>query len=165
MDPLFQILQRLSDCHVEYVLIGGMAAIVHGSALATQDVDVCAPMTNENLDRIHAALEGLDARFRMRPDKMPLWDDPTRLHGFKNLNLVTNLGAIDILGEVPGVGSYNSLKPRILVVDIGGLKCPVLDLDTLIASKKAAGRPKDQLGVRHLEAIRKKWQQQSPPQD
>jgi hypothetical protein len=159
MDPLFQILQRLSDHHVEYVLIGGMAAVVHGSSLGTQDVDVCAPMTDDNLDRIHAALQGLDARFRMRPDKVRVGDDPARLHGFKNLNLVTSLGVIDILDTVSGVGTFEDVRGRIVELDVGGFRCPVLDLDALIASKRAAGRSKDLVGVRHLEAIRIKRQQ------
>src|SRR5690349_14298239 len=106
MDPLFQILKRLSDNGVEYVLIGGMAAVVHGSSVGTQDVDVLAPMTDENLCRIHAALKQINPRFRMRPDNMPLWDDPERLRGIKNLNLATDLGVIDVLGELTGVGSF-----------------------------------------------------------
>jgi hypothetical protein len=163
MDPLLQLLKRLSDHQVEYVLIGGMAAIFHGSPLMTQDVDVCAPMTDENLRRIHAAMHGLDARFRMRPDRMPLWDDPARLHGFKNLNLLTTLGVIDILGEVSGVGTFDDVRDKIVGVDVGGFRCPVLDLDTLIRSKKAAGRPKDQVGVRHLEAIKKTRAKQTGP--
>jgi hypothetical protein len=159
MDPLFQILKRLSDNGVEYALVGGMAAVVHGSSVGTQDVDVLAPMTDQNLRRIHSAMQGINARFRMRPDQMPLWADPAQLRGFKNLNFVTDLGVIDILGDLSGVGSFDNIRDKILYLDVGDFQYPVLDLDTLIASKRAAGRPKDQIGARHLEAIRLKRQQ------
>ena len=155
MDPLFQILKRLSDHGAEYVLIGGMAAIVLGSPMVTRDIDVCSPMTDENLDRIHAALQGINPRFRFRPDKMRLFDDPARIHGFKNLNLTTDLGVIDILGEVSGIGTYADLAGRTVQVEIEGLTVRVIDLDTLIAAKRAAGRDKDRIAVYHLEAIKK----------
>jgi hypothetical protein len=159
MDPLFQLLKRLSDNGVEYVLVGGMAAVVHGSAVGTQDVDVCAPMTDDNLRRIHSAMRGVNARFRMRPDKTPLWDDPARIHGFKNLNLITDLGVIDILGELTGIGSFDNIRDKIEYLEVAGFHYPVLELDTLIASKRAARRPKDQVGARHLEAIKNKRRQ------
>jgi hypothetical protein len=155
MDPLFQILKRLTEHEVQYVLIGGMAAMLHGSAVVTQDVDVCAPLEPPNLERIVRALRGLDPRFRFRPDKMPLFDDPARLVGFRNINLVTDWGVIDILGEVSGVGTYAEVVPRSREVQLAGFRCRLLDLDALIDAKRAAGREKDLIGVRHLEVIKK----------
>jgi len=106
--------------------------------------------------RFVAAVHDLHARFRMRPDKMPLWDDPKRLHGFKNLYLLTDLGQIDFLGELPGICSYAELNGKTVSLDVGGFACRILDIDTLIAAKTIAGRPKDINGVYHLEAIRRK---------
>jgi hypothetical protein len=156
----FQLLRRLKDHQVSFVIIGGIAAMLRGSPMGTFDLDVCAPMTDENLKRIHAALWDLRPKFRFRPDRMPLWADPVRMHGLKNLNLETDLGIIDLLGELPGVGSFEEIIVRATQMDVGGFTCPVVDLDTLITSKKVAGRDKDVLNVRHLEAIKARDQQQ-----
>jgi predicted nucleotidyltransferase len=163
MDPLLQILKKLNDHGVDFVLIGGMAAIAHGSPVVTQDVDVCVSFDRENRIKIQEALRDIHPRVRMRPDKMPL-PDISKLESLRNLNLLTDLGVIDLLGEVPEVGDYHAIKGRTIEIDIGGLRCKVLDLETLIESKRAAGREKDKLGVFHLEAIRKA-RHQSPNND
>jgi hypothetical protein len=161
MDPLFQILKKLKGHNADFVLIGGMAAIAHGSPMLTRDVDVCAPMTDANLLKIVAALQDLRPRLRMRPDKMPLPRELERLTGVKNLYLQTDLGLIDLLGELPGIGTFESLVNRIVVMDVGdNFMCPVLDLDTLIASKRVAGRDKDLQNIRYLEAVRRVRMQQ-----
>lgn len=161
MDPLFQILKRLTDHGVEYVLVGGMAAVVHGSDVLTRDVDVCAPLDLPNLERIVAALRGLNPKFRFRPDRMPLYEDPARLVGFKNLNLVTDAGVIDILGELSGVGGFGDLNGKTVQARVGELTCRMLDLDTLILAKQTAGRQKDIEGVKHLEVM-KKYRDETP---
>src|SRR5271156_3145508 len=103
---LIDLLKRLNDNGVEYVVIGGVAAIMHGSPRTTLDVDVCASLIEPNLSRILSMLRGINPRFRMRPDKLPVPDDPERLRGFNNLCLDTDLGTIDFLTEVSGVGAY-----------------------------------------------------------
>ena len=67
-ENLLLLLKRLSDCGVNFTLIGGMAAIAHGSSMVTKDVDVCSPMIEANLARILSALRDLHPRHRMRPD-------------------------------------------------------------------------------------------------
>lgn len=150
-----ELLRRLKVHQVEFVIIGGVAASLRGSPVATYDVDVCAPMHDSNVFRIHEALKDLNPRFRFRPDLMRVPEDPVRLRGIKNLNLQTDLGAIDILGELPGICSFQDLKDRTTEMDVGGFLCRILDLDTLIAAKRAAGRDKDLLNVQHLEEIRR----------
>jgi predicted nucleotidyltransferase len=154
MTQFLNLLKRLDDHGVEFVVIGGVAAILLGSPTSTLDVDVCAPMTDENLDRIHTAMQGLNARFRFRPDKMRFFEDPARIHGFKNLNLDTDWGTIDILGELPGICTYDELRLRVVGMDIEGFRCRVVNLDTLIAAKEHAGRQKDKFALAHLKAIR-----------
>lgn len=149
------LLKRLKDHDVEFFVIGGVAAMLRGAPVITLDVDVCCPMTEENLFRIHAAVRSLHPKFRFRPDRMPLWEDPARLRGFKNLNLETDLGVIDFLGELPGVGSYDETAPRTTLMDVGGFTCQVLALETLIEAKRAAGRGKDRITLHHLEIIRR----------
>ena len=150
-----ELLKRLKDCDVEFFVIGGVAASILGSPLPTLDVDVCAPMHDENLRKILDALRDVRPRLRMRPDKMPLPDDLDRLRGIKNIYLVTDIGPIDLLHEVPGIGSYADVAARTVMLDLGGFACRVLDLDTLIASKKIAARPKDHAAVMQLEAIKR----------
>jgi hypothetical protein len=163
MDPLFQILKRLIDFNVPFVLIGGMAARIHGSHLPTEDVDVCIPTDDATMDKVHAALQAINPRYRFRPDRMRMHDEPVRLHGMKNLNLETDLGVIDLLGEVSGIGKYDEAFAKSRVTTIFGMTMRILDLNALIASKSAAGRTKDKLGVMHLQAVKKEIEKDQPP--
>ena len=156
MDQMTQLLKRLTDSGVEFVLIGGMAAVAHGSSLVTKDVDVCAPLAQPNLSNILTALRGINPKLRMRPDRMALPDDPERLQGLNNLYLVTDLGIIDFLTELSGVGTYAEVVPHSRPADLGGFVCRILDLDALISSKRAAGRPKDLRALPELEALYKR---------
>src|SRR2546430_1303425 len=119
MDPLLTILKRLTDHGVEFVVIGSFAAVGHGAPIVTRDVDVCAPLVRPNLDNIVAALRDLHPYFRFRPatSRIYLYDDPARLVGFKNIYLVTDLGLIDILGELPDVGSYEKIAATSVEAD------------------------------------------------
>lgn len=158
-----QLLKRLIENDVEFIVIGGVAAALHGSPMSTVDLDVCAPMTDQNVERIHAAMQGISPRFRMRPDKMRLWDEPSRLHGLKNIYLSTDIGVIDILGELPGVGSYRDIADKFEMFEIDGLRQKVLSVDTLIAAKTIAGRDKDKAAVRHLQVAQKVKARKSNP--
>jgi predicted nucleotidyltransferase len=150
-----ELLRRLTSGDVEFIVIGGSAAIIHGSAVTTEDLDVCAPLTHENAVKIIEALADLRPKFRMRPDLGVVAPDNINLRRLKNLYLRTEAGQLDILGELPKVCSYAELQTRSIFADISGIKCRIIDLDTLIAAKRAAGRDKDLLTIRHLEAIKR----------
>jgi hypothetical protein len=137
------------------VVVGGVAAGLHGSTRGTLDLDVCAPLDEANLRRILDALRDLHPRFRMHPAKPPLYDDVSRLIGFRNLNLDTDWGVIDILGEITGIGGYAEVAKHAVEMDVSGLVVRVLDLPALIESKRAVGRRKDLEDVLVLEYIRK----------
>jgi len=154
MASTLDLLKRLNKYTVEYVLVGGVAAVVHGSQLVTGDLDICAPLDAPNLVKIVGALSDLQAKFRMTPDRRPLPTKPDELAGIKNLYLETLLGQLDILSEIAGVGDYAEVAMHAITLDLGGAICRVLDLDTLIKSKKALGRPRDLQAVIELEAIR-----------
>lgn len=154
MASTLDLLKRLADHGVECVLVGGMAGVVHGCGLITEDIDVCAPMSPENLTRLLTALKGLHPRHRMRPDRLPLPEDPARLHGFKNLYIETDLGQIDVLGEIAGLGAYDEVAGHAVTVDLDGRSCRVLSIDSLIQAKRAMGRPQDLRAVQLLEAVR-----------
>jgi predicted nucleotidyltransferase len=148
-----EYLKALHDHGVDFVVIGGVAGALHGSPVATFDLDLCTTFDEANLAKILAALRPLDPRIRDRPDKMRLPEDIERLKGLKNLCLTTTLGNIDFLGELPGIGPYAEIRGRSVEMDVGGFCVRVLDLETLIAAKKVANRDKDRIAVRHLEAI------------
>jgi predicted nucleotidyltransferase len=160
---LMDLLKRLNDAGVEFVVIGGVAAIAHGSARVTADLDVCAPLKEPNISRILDALRGIRPRHRMRPDKPPLPDDPARFKDFKNLNVLTELGIIDILSEVNGVGAFDQVVHHSMVTEMGDMRIRILDLDALIAAKQAANRPKDRVAVTELKIIREKGRRQNEP--
>lgn len=154
MASTLDFLKRLTDHNVEFVVVGGMAGVLHGSSVVTEDLDVCAPMTPENIDHILKALGDLHPRFRMHPDQPPLLEDPSRLAGFKNLYIATDLGQIDFLAEITGVGDFDTVSRSSIKVRVGGVECRMIDIDSLILSKRAMGRAKDQQAAIELESIR-----------
>ncbi len=154
-----ELLSRLHDAGVELVIIGGVAAVLQGSSLLTEDLDVCCPMTEKNTSRLLAALVQLHPRFRFHPKRPYLNQSPKELSKFRTLNLVTDLGDFDVLSDVTGLGDFEALIGRTDTIDVNGRPMRVLDLDSLIQAKTAAGRVKDKLGVIHLEAVKKRRSQ------
>jgi predicted nucleotidyltransferase len=151
-----QVLHLLSEAGVEYIVVGGLAATMHGSVRFTDDLDIVYNRTPENLDRLAAALSPLKPYLRGVPPGLPFrFDRPTLAAGL-NFTLSTALGAIDLLGEIAGGGFYNQLLPHTESIVMFGLPCRVLDLETLIATKTAAGRRKDIEAVAELNTIRER---------
>ena len=154
MIELQQALESFAQRGVEFVIVGGVAMNLHGSAHATFDLDVCYARSRENLRRIVSALGPHHPRPRSLPESLPfIWDEQT-LNAGANFTLTTDLGDIDLLGEVAGVGGYREAAAASVAVPLYGIECRVLSLDTLIASKRAAGRMKDLLSLPELEALR-----------
>lgn len=144
----------LTDAGVEYVVVGGVAATVHGSTRLTQDIDVVYGRSDENLARLEEALAPFHPYPRGAPPGLPFeWSRETLKRGL-NFTLTTDVGAIDLLGEVVGGGGYGELVHRSEPVDLFGHEVLCLGLDALIAVKRAAGRPKDLEAIAELEAIR-----------
>jgi predicted nucleotidyltransferase len=149
-----ELLRLLLDAGVEFVLIGGVAAIAHGSATFTQDCDITAPFTEGNLARLLGALGPHHPRYALAVPKRPVTETPAELASYRNLYLLTDLGRLDILLEVPPVGSYAEIVTRALTLDIYGRPCRVISLDDLIAVKAYLGREKDRLALDELKALR-----------
>ena len=148
-----KILEVLENARVSYVLIGGGAMIAHGSAYVTRDVDICYDRSKENLERLAGALRPFHPTLRGAPPELPfLWDEETLRRGM-NFTLRTDLGDIDLLGEVSGLGAYDEALASSQPMQIFGRTCPVLDLEALIKTKKVAGRRKDLLSIPELEAL------------
>ena len=156
MPDLESLLQRLIEHRVEFVIVGGYAAMAHGVSLVTQDTDICMRFSPENLRRLEKALSDLHPCHRMTPARLPLDLSPAKCKRLKNLYLATDLGQLDCLGAIAGIGGYDDVlsKTEELVLDIG--TCRVLTLDALIQAKQAMDRPRDQEAVRQLLAIKEK---------
>ena len=147
------LLKKLADAGVELVVIGGVAAVLHGSATTTRDLDLCIPFTRESFARLLPALSSLNPRFRQHPEQPPLTGEPERFVPFRHLLLVTDLGWLDLMREVSGVGSWPEVSAASETVEIAGQPIRVLTLEALIRAKRAAGRDRDLRAIPELEAL------------
>ena len=156
MKSLERLTERLACANVDFILCGGLAALLHGSALLTRDVDIVCPMDSENLGRIFEALAELNPCHRMTPQRLPFTLDQARRGVLKNLYLATDWGQLDCLGEIKGLGSFQDCLPLSQSIHISGLEIRTLTLDALIEAKRAMGRPRDLHTVLELQALRSK---------
>jgi len=154
MIQLEPILKSLTENEVEFVVIGGVAITAHGSAYLTKDLDFCYLRSNENLKKIVDALSDFAPRFRGFPENLPFTFDISTLKNGTNFTFTTNVGDIDLLGEVAGVGNYQDVLNSSEYKELFGMQIRILNLDGLINAKRAAGRTKDLLVLPELEALR-----------
>jgi len=150
------MLATLANGGVEFVLVGGYAAVAHGVTMVTQDVDVCCRFTKGNLLRLQAVLAPFHPRHRMTPDKLPLDLTEELCSRLKNLYLETDLCVLDCLGEVKGVGGFAEVLDHSIEVEFPQGTFRVLDLVTLIQAKEAMDRPHDRLALAQLRAIQER---------
>lgn len=151
LERLFSV---LADQGVDFVLIGGLAAVFHGSPFPTEDADITPRHSPGNLNRLVAALEALDARIRTDdvPGGLPFGFDATSLAAANVWNLTTSAGDLDISFTPDGTDGYIDLMREATEVPLAGVRVWVSSLSDVIRSKQAANRPKDQ---RVLPALRK----------
>lgn len=149
-----ELIARLRGAQFEFVVIGGFAAIVHGSSQVTVDFDVAAPFTLQNCARLLDALTGLHPRHAHTVDKRPLTQSADELATWKNLYLLTDYGRLDVLSRVDAVGDYEQMLRGAVSLDVFGAPCRVMSLDDLILVKAALARPKDKAVELELRAIR-----------
>jgi hypothetical protein len=149
------LLERLVGGQVDFVVIGGLAAVVHGSATITRDLDIVYAADQQNLDRLGTVLVALGARLRGVTDDVPFVPDGRTLRRTRVLTLDTPDGMLDLLAEPDGSPPYERLRDRALRADLDGIEVHIASLVDLIAMKKAAGRPKDLVAVEELEAIQR----------
>jgi predicted nucleotidyltransferase len=147
------LLPLLVQSDVRFIVIGGGAAIAHGLARATYDVDVVYARDPENLHNLVSALKLHRPYLRGAPAGLPfLWDERTLLAGL-NFTLTTDLGDLDLLGEVAGGGGYEELLPFTEALTVFGVQCRFVTLEKLIQLKRAAGRVKDLEVIAELQAL------------
>ncbi|HKI71309.1 MAG TPA: nucleotidyltransferase [Verrucomicrobiae bacterium] len=150
------LLARLKNGGLEFVVIGGVCAVYHGVPLATFDLDICCPFGVESLGRIEAAVHDLHAVHRLTANKLSLEMTRDVFGQLKNLYLQTDLGKLDCLSEVAGVGNFDEVRKQSVVARFSYGEFRFLGLDALIASKQAAGREHDLTTVKHLLAIKER---------
>lgn len=143
----------LADAGVEYVVVGGVAANIHGALRTTVDLDIAYSRSSANITRLAKALAPYEPYLRGAPPGLPFrWDEATIQRGL-NFTLTMTLGDLDLLGEVTGGGRYEDLIGRAEPIEIEGRRCWVVTLPTLIVLKRAAGRSKDHEVIAELEAL------------
>jgi len=153
-DPNFEeFLPLLLRHQVKFILIGGGAAMAHGSARATYDVDVVYARDRENIGRLVEAMRPHSPYLRGAPRGLPFVFDEKTVRNGLNFTLTTTLGDIDFLGEVAGGGTYEQLLPHSEEVRAFGCKFLCVSLERLIQLKRAAGRPRDLEAIAELQAL------------
>ncbi len=147
------LLRLLAESQVDFILVGGVAAVAHGSARLTQDVDVVYSRAEANIERLAGALAGHSPYLRGAPPGLPFrWNEETIRRGL-NFTLTTDLGDLDLLGEITGGGGFEDLEPHSILLELFGMDVRCLDLEWLIRTKRAAGRPRDLEALAELEAL------------
>jgi len=149
------MIRSLNAHRVEFVVVGGMAMVTQGSAHVTSDLDICYGRTDENLASLARALAPYDPTLRGAPPGLPFRFDALTLRAGLNFTLATDIGFIDLLGELTGIGDFERVVKLSEEVLVYGLAVRVLSVEGLIVAKRAAGRPKDMLHIEELLEIRR----------
>jgi predicted nucleotidyltransferase len=150
---LSQLLQRLADSRVDFVVVGGFAGVLHGSSLVTRDLDICAVLTPDNIESLRETLKDLNPRHRMTPQNFSFLQIPKPGESVKNLYLQTDWGVVDILSSITGLGDFESVRANSDTFEISGKKFRLISLPDLVRAKESLGREKDILAAKELRAI------------
>jgi hypothetical protein len=149
------IFNALQKDHVDFVVIGAVAMVLHGSARVSRDLDLCYSRDRRNLDRLAKALKPFAPGLRGSPDGLPFSLDAETLRAGLNFTLRSTVGDVDLLGEVTGIGSYPAVARLSVVMRVFDRDLRVLSLDGLERTKRAAGRLKDLVDLAEIQEIRR----------
>lgn len=138
---------------VDFVVIGGLAGLAHGSTYPTFDLDVAYARDAANLERLARALRDVGVTLRGAPADLPFQVDSRTLENGSNFTFDSQYGKFDVLGHADGLSSYEDLRQAATVAEIEGVDVRVASLDHLIAMKRAANRPKDRNMVEEYIAL------------
>jgi hypothetical protein len=158
-EPSFEpaeILATLERHGVRYVVIGGLAAVLHGSPVMTTDADICPARERDNLERLAAVLQELRARIRTPdvPGGLAFACDAPFLSRIETvLNLTTRSGDLDLSFVPSGTGGFDDLHRHAVTMSLTGRTVTVASLEDVIRSKEAANRPKDQAALPTLRLL------------
>jgi predicted nucleotidyltransferase len=142
-NDFFAVLRAFQNARVEFIVVGGLAAVLDGAPINTFDLDVVHSRNESNITRMLGVLEELDAFYRVQPDRR-LRPNASHLGSVGHQNLITQYGPLDLLGTIGRNLGYDDLLPHSVEMDVGeGILVRVLDLETLIAIKEELGGEKD----------------------
>ncbi len=147
------LIRLLVGRRVEFIVVGGAAATAHGSARLTEDLDIVYRRTPENIARLADCLATHKPYLRGAPPGLPFRLDRNTITRGLNFTLETDLGPLDLFGEITGGGGYEDLLPHSITLTLFGVSCRCLGLKRLIEVKRAAGRPRDLQAIAELEAL------------
>ncbi|HKQ37327.1 MAG TPA: nucleotidyltransferase [Verrucomicrobiae bacterium] len=155
MNKLSAMLRKLSEAGVDFVLVGGYAAVTHGASVMTEDVDVCCKFSRDNLERLAGAVADLHPKHRLTPQKLAFSLTDQLAKDLKNLYLETDLCVIDC-SEVAGIGNYEEVLKQSVEIETSIGKFRVLSIDALIHAKEVMNRPHDRITAAQLKAIKER---------
>jgi hypothetical protein len=150
-----RLLGTLTTHGVDFVVVGGIAAVLHGSPRLTHDLDVCFAPDSANLRLLAGVLIELNATLRGVTDDVPFVPDERTLRNVQLLTLSTDDGPLDVMVHPDGCPPYDRLRRDAERYDVGAFGVLVASIEDLLAMKRAAGRPKDLADVAELEAIQR----------
>ena len=159
MKSLHLLLQRFTDAGLDFVVVGGFAGVLHGSSYVTDDLDICAVLTSDNVAKLRTALADLHPVHRITHKKLSFLEHPPVGQPVANLYLETDAGVVDVLGSILGLGDFDALRRDAVEIPLFGRRCRVISLEDLIRAKEAMGREKDLLTAKELRAIAAKRKQ------
>ncbi len=148
-----KIIAVLSTAGLRFVIVGGVAMRLQGSAHITDDIDFAVARDPDNLEAMVKALAPYHPSLRGAPPGLPFFWEVRTLQNIMNITLRTDLGSVDLFGELAGAGSFEQLWNDAALIDLNGLSVRVASIPSLIAMKRAAGRPKDRLHLMELEQM------------
>jgi len=154
-NDFLNLLERLVQAGVDFVIVGGFAGVVHGCTCVTQDIDICCDFSPANLLALQKAISDLDPVHRMTPGRKMLALSEEACKQLKNLYLDTTMGQLDCLSIISGLGDFDQVKQSSEPVEVEGITIRVLSLNALIEAKKTMNRPRDRQALLQLEAIKK----------
>ena len=146
------LLQTLVAHRVQFIIVGGVSAVLHGAPITTFDLDLVPSRTPDNIDRLLPALQDLDAYYRGQGDRR-LTPGPTHLASPGHQLLMTRFGPLDLLGTIGSDHGYTDLVEHTTEMLVNGLHLRVLNLETLIEVKEEVGHEKDKAVVPILRRI------------
>jgi predicted nucleotidyltransferase len=154
-NDFLSLLKQLVNKDVKFVVVGGFASIVHGCTYVTEDIDICCEFSVKNLLRLQDAVSDFHPVHHMTAKRKKLDLNEENCRQFKNLYLDTNLGQLDCISFVEGIGGYKEVKQKSVLVEIERVNLYVLDIEALIESKKAMSRQSDLNIIKQLETIKR----------
>ena len=148
---LTTLLTELAASGVEFILVGGLAAVAQGAPVTTFDVDIVHARSADNIDRLLDFLIRNHARYRGRPGGQPLGPSRPALEGPGHSLFMTDLGPLDVLGTIENGLDYDGLLTEHIELEVQGHPIRVLALATIVRHKRASPHAKDQQALPILE--------------